>query len=542
LALLIVPSATALPPANDDFVNAATLRGDQGSQAGATVEATAEAGEPNHAGHPPYASVWYSWAPAVDGLATFDTCAASFDTRLAVYTGSALADLTEVASSDDSETCAADSLQSSVTFVAEEGVTYRIAIDVSSGETGTFTLRWKRAPLPPTNVTRPLVSGSPHEGETLSAGTGAWASSLPVGYTYQWQRCGAAQTNVALSKPTVASRAWVAGYEPEMAVDGSRWTYWNSGDYAPQWITVDLEAPYPLSKIRADITQLPDGYTVHELWVAGPNPKDKFQLLQTFAGETKDLDILERAGPPQLVEYILVETTQSPSWVAWREIEALSGCADIRGATGASYDLTHDDVGSTMRAVVKATNDSGTTAAASTETVAITQLAPVSTGAPTIAGTARFLETLTASVGSWRGSVPITYQYQWQRCTPTGACTNLESATDPDYVVGYPDLGATLRAIVTASNGAGSSSAASAPTALIPHICTVPKLKRRTLRVARRLLNRAHCSLGKVRHARSRTVRRGLIVSQRPTPGAERAAQARVSVVVSLGRSRRRSH
>src|SRR5919204_1343208 len=147
--------AAALPPANDDFANAIALSGDDASQAGTTIDATAEAGEPNHAGQPPNASVWYSWTPTDDGLATFDTCTASFDTRLAVYTGSALADLTEVASSDDSDVCGPASLQSSVTFIAEKGVVYSIAVDGSSNQSGTFTLTWKRAPLPPTNVTRP---------------------------------------------------------------------------------------------------------------------------------------------------------------------------------------------------------------------------------------------------------------------------------------------------------------------------------------------------------------------------------------------------
>ena len=168
LALLVVPGAAALPPVNDDFANATPLSGDKGSQAGTTIDATAETGEPNHAGLPPDASVWYSWTPADDGLATFDTCTASFDTRLAVYTGSALADLTEVASSDDSDACGIGSLQSSVSFIAEKGVVYSIAVDGSSGESGTFTLAWTRAPLPPTNVTRPPVSGSLHDGETLS--------------------------------------------------------------------------------------------------------------------------------------------------------------------------------------------------------------------------------------------------------------------------------------------------------------------------------------------------------------------------------------
>jgi F5/8 type C domain len=541
-ALLFVPSAMGVPPANDDFANATALSGDTGSQNGTNAEAAAEPGEPNHAGRPAYASVWYRWVAPEDGIATFDTCTASFDTRLAVYTGPAVNTLTEVASSDDSGTCSPHSLGSSLDFVADKGVTYRIAVDGFATQTGSFTLDWERVALPPTNVAKPVIrGGGTREADALSVDTGQWSSILPVSYAYQWQRCGATQRNVALGEPAWASRVWeTPGYEPSKAVDGSRWTYWSSGDHAPQWIAVDLQAPYPLSKIRADITQLPDGYTVHELWVAGPNPRDEYRLLHTFAGPTKDLDILEQPGPSEPVEFIEIETTASPSWVAWREVEALSGCSDIPGATGTSYTLTGADIGSTVRAIVRAKNGSGPTAAASAETATITALAPISTAAPTIAGTARLLEMLTASPGAWRGSQPISYAYQWQRCKGT-TCRNIEWATDPIYVVDYADTGAKLRVLVTASNVAGSASNASAPTAAVPYICTVPDLKRKRLAASRRSLARAHCSLGQVRRAYSRRVKRGLIVSQRPRAGRELADRGRVSVVVSRGRRHRHS-
>jgi hypothetical protein len=539
-ALTLAPSAQAAPPANDDFANATALTGEAGNQAGTNIEATAEPGEPDHAGWPAFASVWYSWAPSADGIATLDTCTADFDTRLAVYTGAAVDALTEVASNDDSESCGPGSLQSSLRFVAVKDVAYRIAVD-GFFETGSFTLRWNRAPLPPTNVTRPVIGGSTYVGDTLSVSTGEWSSTLPVNYTNQWQRCSSARRNVALNRPVVASRVYGPDSSPEMAVDGSRWTYWNAGDYAPQWIAVDLQTPYPVSKIRADITQLPDGDTVHELWVAGPNPRDDYRLLHTFAGFTHDLDILEQAGPSEQVEFIKLKTTASPSWIAWREIEALSGCTDISGATGTSYTLTADDTGSTIRAIVKASNNSGPTAAASDETAPIAVLAPVNVARPTIAGKARVFEALTATPGTWGGSPPLTFTYQWQRCTGTG-CTDIDFATDSTYQVDPADTGARLGVLVTASNAAGSASSVSTPTARVPYVCTVPNLKRKTLTAARRALARRHCSLGKIRRAHSRKVRRGLIVSQRPAAGRRLAERGKVSVVVSLGRPRGRSH
>ena len=45
---------------------------------------------------------------------------------------------------------------------------------------------------------------------------------------------------------------------------------------------------------------------------------------------------------------------------------------------------------------------------------------PVNNSLPTIGGTAREGQTLTASNGSWGGVTPISYAYQWQRCNSVG--------------------------------------------------------------------------------------------------------------------------
>ena len=530
-------SAAAAAPANDNFANAQTIAGDSGTLAGSTVNATAETNEPDHAGYPAQNSVWYRWTAPADGIASFDTCSADFNTRLAVYTGAALADLVEEASNDNSDDCGVGSLHSSLTFVARSGVTYQMAVD-ALGATGSFMLTWKRAPLPPTNTVRPVVSGSTHDGETLTVTAGSWTSASAVSYSYRWQRCGGATHNVALGKPTLASRE-LPGNEASLAVDGSPWTYWNSGDYPPQWIEVDLEAPYPLSTIRAAITQLPDGMTAHDFLTAGPNPLDEFTHLATFSGFTVDQQVLEHAGPPDEAEYILVETTASPSWVAWREIEALSTCADIGGSTGTSYALTPSDIGSTVRAVVTATNATGPTAASSLATTTIGPLAPTSLSSPTVSGTAKHRQQLSATPGSWRGSAPITYAYQWQRCDLAATpCTNILGATDPTYVVRLADGGATLRVAVTASNSAGSATAVSALTTPVPYQCIVPSVKRKTVAAGRRKLAASHCRLGSVKRTYSRRVARGRIISQRPRAGTELSDRGKVSVVVSRGRRR----
>lgn len=93
---------------------------------------------------------------------------------------------------------------------------------------------------------------------------------------------------------------------------------------------------------------------------------------------------------------------------------------------------------------------------------------PVNTAPPTVSGTAQTGQTLNASTGTWSEN-PTTYAYQWQRCNSSGAtCSLISGATTHLYTVASADVGSTLRATVTASNSAGSSTpASSAQTAVV---------------------------------------------------------------------------
>ena len=103
-------------------------------------------------------------------------------------------------------------------------------------------------------------------------------------------------------------------------------------------------------------------------------------------------------------------------------------------------------------------------------------LAPAATGAlhppvnlkpPTIIGKAQVGKTLTASHGSWTGS-PTSYAYRWLRCAPRGAeCTSIAGGSGASHLLALADVRSTLRVRVTASNGAGDSSATSEPSELV---------------------------------------------------------------------------
>jgi hypothetical protein len=84
--------------------------------------------------------------------------------------------------------------------------------------------------------------------------------------------------------------------------------------------------------------------------------------------------------------------------------------------------------------------------------------APSNSTAPAVTGTAKVGATLTVSNGTWTGS-PAGYAYQWQRCTSTTSCTDITGATNQTYVIRAADAGNKLRAVVTASNTDGKSTA-----------------------------------------------------------------------------------
>ena len=153
----------------------------------------------------------------------------------------------------------------------------------------------------------------------------------------------------------------------------------------------------------------------------------------------------------------------------WERCNPLtSTCEPIPGATAATYTLEPEDVTDSMIVKVTATNSLGTASASSAETPVVGALLPVNLELPTVLGNLLDGQLLSALSGSWSGTEPITYTFQWLVCDAAGEkCSEISKATEPVLKLVSGLIGDTVKVVVTATNGAGSTSATSSPTSVI---------------------------------------------------------------------------
>jgi len=127
--------------------------------------------------------------------------------------------------------------------------------------------------------------------------------------------------NLALNQTVTAFSS--SQFAAEFAVDGDEATSWGSGDFAPQWIEIDLGAPATITGMRLLTSQSPPGDTVHVVSVRGEN--GIFSEVYRLDQFTQDAEWLTFApdAPLENVRVVRIETIESPSWVSWIEIQVL---------------------------------------------------------------------------------------------------------------------------------------------------------------------------------------------------------------------------
>lgn len=167
--------------------------------------------------------------------------------------------------------------------------------------------------------------------QTWNSPNGALSKMRPWFYYYA-KRCQGdsnirnglgTRRNLSLNPPGIwAGSETSDGMNPPwQAFDGLYLNMWNSGGFPTRWIQWCLENGQTFNyvdKIRALVSQNPAGTTTHNLKIWSGTAWTTY----TKTGYTSENQWLEWSfNPPIRVNQAHIETTQSPSWVAWREIE-----------------------------------------------------------------------------------------------------------------------------------------------------------------------------------------------------------------------------
>ena len=379
------------------------------------------------------------------------------------------------------------------------------------------------ASAPPSSLLLPTISGWQQEGETLSATVGTWSGS-PTGFAYRWERsadgetwedvgadgaslvlgpaevgslvrvfvtaANAAGSGIAASEPvgpvgpalppaSIAPPALLGPALYGVPLEATTGTWVNaprsfayrwlrSGDDGASWQEIEGAAG------SAYVPALSDVGLRLAVEVTASNPSGSATAVSA-ATEPVGAPPPESLAPPELTGQTVEGSTLLASTGAWTNGPdeftfawqrcGEAGCEEIRWETSPDYTLRDDDVGFSVRALVTASNPSGSATAISAPTATILPLPPVNESPPTLAGFASQGETLTASTGDWDSSAAVTYAHRWQRSDDGGVTwTDVPGADGPSYLLVAGDVGAAFRAVVGATNAGGSTEAASAAT------------------------------------------------------------------------------
>ncbi len=211
----------------------------------------------------------------------------------------------------------------------------------------------------PANTAEPTISGSPAQGQTLTAAPGTWTGTPAPTFAYQWLRCppsgGASDGSDCASIDGATTTSYVVA----------------AGDVG--------------FRLRVKVTgSNADG-------VGSPAVSNATASVTTQAGPPN-------TAPPTITGSAVVgeKLTANPgTWTGtgiafaylWSRCDAAGAtCADITTATQSTYTLITADSGKTLRVKVTGTNASGSNSVTSAQTAVVTTGGTSPTGCPTGTG------------------------------------------------------------------------------------------------------------------------------------------------------------
>jgi hypothetical protein len=284
----------------------------------------------------------------------------------------------------------------------------------------------------PTPSSAPAVAGPPTQGARLVGSPGRWISTGKIAYAYQWYRCDTMGAHCAVlhgvtQRRRVVGRADV-GHTLSLAVRAT-----DSGGSTTAYAS--LVGPVAGKPAALALKALP--------WVSG----------DSVLGATVRIDPGRWVPKPSGFSF------------QWARCNAQGrACAPIAGATDDTHEIATADLGHPLVAIVQARSHAAARAVFSVATpVTVAErgaAGPSSTAVPMVATVVQQGRKLVGAAGTWSGSGPVHYTYQWYRCDPAGAhCAGIRGATATSYTPGPKDVGKTLGFTVRARDAVGASTA-----------------------------------------------------------------------------------
>ena len=323
---------------------------------------------------------------------------------------------------------------------ADEGKTIKVKVsftdDASNPETrtsaATATVAAANSPATgvPTIRGTATITGTAQVGETLTAVTtsimDADGLTSPT-YTYQWIRVDGG-TDADISGATSSAYTLVAADE---------------GRTIKVKVSFTDDASNPEMRTSAATATVVAAMATNTPATGAPTITGTAQVGETLTAVTTGImDADGLASPSYTYQWIRVDGGTD---------------ADISGATSSTYTLVAADEGKTIKVKVSFTDDASNpemrTSAATATVVAKNTPA---TGAPTITGTARVDETLTAvttGIMDADGLASPTYTYQWIR-VDGGTDADISGATSSAYTLVAADEGTTIKVKVSFTDDA----------------------------------------------------------------------------------------
>jgi uncharacterized protein YukE len=441
---------------------------------------------------------------------------------------------------DGSGCVPADAYEKTYTVTAEDSgkaLRYRVIATNDGGRATTTSALHAVASLDlPDPTTDPTTTGDTTVGQTLTVAAGEWTNS-PT-FTYQWQRCAADCADIAgATGTTYRTVSTDVGQRIRAIVTASN----NSGERAAATAQTAPITDGPVNRIRPSTTGTPAAYnrmdaspghwdTRHapldftydwlrcdldgkthcehvgegEIYVVGQEDEGSTVLVEVTATDATGAAATARSNPrtililrplpvvrpsitgtPHFGEKLTGHLgTWAPKPTSYRFYwtRCLRGypdhCSKVADSDGdRTLKIGDDDIGYTYQFVVWATGPDGGGVARSDETVLSYRIPAVNYRAPSVIGTARVGQKLTADLGEWSKPLDEPLYWTWYRCDPADVegkqCRQIVDGPDifdREYKVQRSDFGYTIRIRVVARHDDWPTSVMSEPTAVVPMI------------------------------------------------------------------------